>query len=172
MTFIKSIVSIAALSLSLSAFAGTTVTGEIGSQLSQPAGQRNVVSEVRIQADALGVQVSNNSFISRAEVDYNIPLIKYVSVAVGLGDVINGTTSHLTYSIEPILSVPVTDKIALSAAYKFRDATKSSLLDETRTATLQATYKLTDAIAINIKGEQVRGSYIQNVALAGVSYSF
>jgi len=168
--------ALAVMALMFGSAQATTFTADIGTMVNQPSNQYSRAFDVRVQQENLGIQLTETGSINRVESDYNIvPLqaFKFVSVSVGAGDATGGgVIGHYTYSVEPKLTVPVGAGISINAGFKYRNSLTTSVSDETRTATLGATYKLTDRVDINIKGQQVRGTIVQNIASVGTSCSF
>lgn len=130
------------------------------------------VSETRLQDGALGVQVTTGN-VARAETDYSIavPYVSGLTVAAGIGAVTTGT-GHYTYSISPKLTVPVTDKVATFASFKFRDALKNNITDKTAVTDIGVSYAIYKNVGLTAKLEHSTGDQRYNAGLVGASYTF
>lgn len=169
--------ALAVMALTFGSAQATIISGDVGTTTHQ----YTRAFDVRVQEDKVGVQLSENAKVKRIEVDYNvIPLqaVKFVSVSVGVGEAIGTDTigvrvvGHSTYSIEPQLTIPVSKVITLNAGYKFRNSLATAVRDETRTATVGASYKLTENVDVSVKFQRVQGDIRQSTASVGTSYSF
>jgi hypothetical protein len=76
------------------------------------------------------------------------------------------------YSIQPGVSVPVTDKLDLNTAWRYRTAYHSGKNDETRTTSVGASYKVTSVDAVGIRFDRVRGDANQNNVAVNYIRSF
>ena len=136
-------------------------------------GQFSRVTETRVQDGALGVQVTAGT-VARVETDYSIavPYVSGLTVAAGLGAV-TSATGHYTYSISPKLTVPVTDKVAAFASFKYRDAFKSNLVsDKTEVSDIGVSYAVYKNVAVTAKLEHSTGDQRYNAGLVGAAYTF
>ena len=168
--------ALAVMALTFGSAQATTLSGSVGTMVNQPSNQYSRAFDVRVQQDNLGVQLSETGTVNRVEVDYKIvpvEAVKFVSVNVGAGDATGaGVIGHYTYSVEPKVTVPVGADVTVFAGYKFRNSVVKTVRDETRTASVGASYKLTETVDVSVKFQRVQGDIRQTVASVGTSLSF
>lgn len=154
----------------------TEVSVEVGSQTNSVTKQIARSETFRLQEGKIGVQLVNGRNIDRVEVDYTIQPFtkcKEFTVAVGAGAVTGvGAVGHYTYSVEPRVSIAVTDKITVGATYKFRNDMQASINDRTNVVTASVAYKVIPSTSLIGKVETSKGDYRYNMASLGVTYSF
>lgn len=167
---------IAVMALTMGQAYATDISVDVGSRIDTVSKQFTRVTEIRLQEDNLSAQLTTSGTIDRTEVAYAITPIASISilqVAVGTGVVTGaGTTGHFTYSLEPRVVVPVTDKLAFSAGYMLRDDVQKFIKDRTQLANIGVSYKLTPSVSALAKVETSTGDYAYKQAIVGAKYSF
>ena len=165
------------LTMLLAAFvttaSATEISANVGTRQDTVTKQFSRISEVRLQDDALGVQITTGN-VARVEADYaiKVPYVSFLTVAVGAGAVTSGV-GHYTYSVEPKVAFAITDKIGAFGSYKYRDAFKNNLIaDKTQVVAVGVTYKVTPSIGLLAKVEQSKGDLRYDAGFVGASYSF
>ena len=151
----------------------TEISVDVGSRRDSVSNQFTRISEVRIQDDVLGVQLTTGN-VSRAEIDYtwNFPSITFLTVKTGVGAVTSGI-GHYTYSISPKLSYMVSDKVGVYTSFKYRDSIKTNTLsDKTQTFDVGLTYAANKNLGLFVKAEHSIGDQRYNAGFIGATYSF
>lgn len=119
---------------------------------------------------------ATKAFGGRSEtgLTYSVPvgrLTGYVRGAVGLKHVSgSGDTSY--YSVEPGVSYGITNRLTARVGYRYRDAFKDGIADQTNTARVGLGYALTKNDAIGVRYDRVRGDSELNVIAVNYTRRF
>jgi len=96
----------------------------------------------------------------------------YTRVAVGQKFTDKG--DFTTYSVEPGVSVGLTDKLSAQVGYRYRTAVDNSPArnDTTETTRFSASYKINPLTSVRLGYDEVRGDSKQNNVSLGITRSF
>jgi hypothetical protein len=96
----------------------------------------------------------------------------YARVAVGQKFTDKGDFS--TYSVEPGVSVALTDNLSAQVGYRYRTAfdVAPTRNDTTETARISASYKINQLTSVKVGYDEVRGDSKQNNVTVGITRSF
>jgi opacity protein-like surface antigen len=185
----KKLSTILALAISTAAFAGSVSIEGAKIDTVSGADQNNVnftLSETISQSVAAHVNLSStqtetsNSVNTRLEagVTNTTRLVGsvngYVKFALGQKYSTSGTGNFTYYSVEPGVSVPLTDKWTAKAGYRYRSAAFDALAnkDTTETARLGVAYSLTKADSVGFRFDRITGDSTQDAYNVFYSRSF
>lgn len=125
---------------------------------------QSIVGDVALstnQADA-----GTRAVGSRAEagLTYSVPvgvITGYIRGASGVKSSTGASTSF--YSVEPGVSMKVTNSLTAKVGYRFRDAYDSTVADQTRTVRAGLSYALSKQDSVGIRYDRQRGDSLQNI---------
>jgi len=182
----KKILSVLALVISGSVFAGTVTLEGQSIDNGSAADQRNANMTVRenITKSVAGhVQVSTtqtdgtNAVSTRLETGLTAttalfgPVSGYSTVA--LGTALKSSGNYGYYSVEPGLSAPIgSTGLTAKVGYRLRSAFNDSIADTTRTARVGVSYALTKVDTVGVRYDHVTGDATQKAVALNYTRSF
>ena len=185
----KKILTTLALAISSAAFAGSVSIEGAKIDTVSGADQNNVnftVSENISKSFAAHLNLSStqtetsNSVNTRLETGLTGttalvgPINGYVKFAIGQKYSTSGTGNFTYYSVEPGVSVPLTDKWTAKVGYRFRTAAFDALTnkDTTETARIGVAYSLTKVDSVGFRFDRITGDSTQDAYNVFYSRSF
>ena len=104
---------------------------------------------------------------------YRYPIIGNLTggIRVGIGEKFSTKGNATYYAVEPSVSMPV-GPVNVRVGYRYRSAVDSKDGDQTNTARLNVSYRLTKQDTVNIRYDRMRGDSNANTIGLGYTRSF
>ena len=104
---------------------------------------------------------------------YRYPIVGDLTggIRVGIGEKFSTKGNATYYAVEPSLAMPV-GPVNVRVGYRYRSAVDTDNGDQTRTARLNVSYRLTKQDTVNIRYDRMRGDSNSNTIGLGYTRSF